>query len=103
MRRGDVPEQVCVQGPARSLTLRACAPRIMAERALANPKIQPMWNSEVVEVKGDSKSMTSVAVRNVVSGKVEEVPARWPVPCHRPHARRRASSAASSHLMRRAM
>ena len=52
------------------------ASRIMAERALSNPKIQPVWNSEVIEIKGDGKLMQAAAVRNVVTGAVEDVAAR---------------------------
>ncbi len=43
------------------------ASRIMAERALANPKITPMWDSTVVDLLGEDK-LTGVVVRNVKTG-----------------------------------
>ena len=45
------------------------ASKIMADRALSNPKIKPVWNSvvtEVLEVKQDK--VTGVRVRNVKTG-----------------------------------
>ncbi len=48
-------------------TLRAS--RIMAERTLANPKIQPVWNSVVTEVLDVAAGkVTGVRLRDVVSG-----------------------------------
>lgn len=41
------------------------ASKIMADRALKNPKIKAIWDSEVVEVKGDGKKVTSLVVNNV--------------------------------------
>jgi thioredoxin reductase (NADPH) len=52
-------------------TLRAS--KIMQDRALANPKIKFLWNSEVVEVIGDTK-VTSLRVKNVRSGDEQMVP-----------------------------
>jgi thioredoxin reductase (NADPH) len=46
---------------------------IMAERALANPKIDVMWNTVVDEVLGDD-AVTGVRVRDVGTGEVREVP-----------------------------
>ena len=43
------------------------ASRIMAERALNDPKIDVVWNSEVVEVLGDAK-VTGVQLLNRVTG-----------------------------------
>jgi thioredoxin reductase (NADPH) len=41
------------------------ASKIMAERVLANPKIEPVWNSAVHEVIGnDEKGVTGVHVKN---------------------------------------
>lgn len=40
------------------------ASKIMAEKALGNPKITPVWNSEVVEIQGE-QFVTGVKVRNV--------------------------------------
>jgi len=43
------------------------ASKIMAERAHANPKIEFLWNHEVVDVLGDDK-VSGLKVRNTVSG-----------------------------------
>jgi thioredoxin reductase (NADPH) len=50
------------------------ASKIMAERTLKNPKIQVIWNTEVVEVLGDDKSMTGVVLKNLVTGATQEKP-----------------------------
>jgi thioredoxin reductase (NADPH) len=47
--------------------------RIMQERALAHPKIEPRWNREVVDVLGDSV-VTGVRLRDTVSGEETEEP-----------------------------
>ena len=43
------------------------ASRIMADRAEANPKIRWAWNSEVVDIHGDS-TVTGVRLRDTVTG-----------------------------------
>ena len=43
------------------------ASKIMAERAAANPKIEFLWNTEVIDVLGDSK-VTGLKLRNTVDG-----------------------------------
>ncbi|MCA1838721.1 MAG: thioredoxin-disulfide reductase [Actinobacteria bacterium] len=43
------------------------ASKIMQDRAFANPKIDFMWNSEVVDVVGDQK-VAALQVRDTVSG-----------------------------------
>jgi thioredoxin reductase (NADPH) len=43
------------------------ASRIMADRAEANPKIKWAWNSEVVDIHGDT-SVTGVRLRDTVTG-----------------------------------
>jgi thioredoxin reductase (NADPH) len=50
------------------------ASKIMAERTLKNPKIQVIWNTEVVEVLGDDKSMTGIVMKNLVTGATHEKP-----------------------------
>lgn len=50
------------------------ASKIMAERALKNPKIQVLWNSQVEEVLGNGKSVTGVKLKNTQTGSVEEMP-----------------------------
>ncbi len=43
------------------------ASKIMADRAMKNPKLEILWDSEVVDVLGDSK-VTGLRVRNVNTG-----------------------------------
>jgi len=45
------------------------ASKIMAERALANPKIEFLWNHEVTEVLGESK-VEALQLRNTVTDEV---------------------------------
>jgi thioredoxin reductase (NADPH) len=45
------------------------ASKIMAERAQANPKIEFLWNSEVVDVLGEDK-VNGLSIRNTVSGEL---------------------------------
>ncbi len=53
-------------------TLRAS--KIMAERALANPKITPVWNSGVTEYITDEKGeMTRIRLQNLVDGTESEL------------------------------
>ena len=52
-------------------TLRAS--KIMQDRAMANPKIKFLWNSEVVEMVGDKK-LTGLRVKNVHTGDEQVVP-----------------------------
>jgi thioredoxin reductase (NADPH) len=48
------------------------ASKIMADRTLKNPKIEVIWNTEVVEVVGDDKAMTGVVLKNLVTGVTEQ-------------------------------
>jgi len=43
------------------------ASKIMQERALANPKIEVIWNTEIAELLGEGK-LTGVTTRNLVDG-----------------------------------
>jgi len=53
-------------------TLRAS--KIMADRVLANPKIEPVWNSTVCEYLTDEKGeMRAVMLENLVTGKKTEL------------------------------
>lgn len=56
----------------RSDALRAS--KIMQERVKANPKITIMWNTEVVEVVGDSK-MTGLKLKNNKTNEMIEIQA----------------------------
>lgn len=45
------------------------ASKIMAERALANPKIEFLWNHEVTDVLGENK-VEALALRNTITGEI---------------------------------
>ncbi|KAK9287232.1 hypothetical protein L1049_015645 [Liquidambar formosana] len=51
------------------------ASKIMQNRALSNPKIEVVWNSEVVEAYGDGDkgSLGGLKVKNVVNGEVSDL------------------------------
>jgi thioredoxin reductase (NADPH) len=49
------------------------ASKIMQDRAMANPKIKFLWDSEVVEMVGDKK-LTGLRVKNVHTGDEQVVP-----------------------------
>jgi thioredoxin reductase (NADPH) len=51
---------------------RLRASKIMAERAQANPKIEFLWNSEVIDVLGDEKVM-GLKIRSTVNGLASEL------------------------------
>ncbi len=46
------------------------ASKIMVERAMANPKIEFIWNTEVIDVLGEEK-VSGLKLRNLVSGEEE--------------------------------
>ena len=48
------------------------ASKIMQERALNNPKIEVIWNSEVAELKGEIK-LEGVTLRNTVDGSTKDL------------------------------
>jgi thioredoxin reductase (NADPH) len=47
------------------------ASKIMAERAFANPKIEMLWNTEVIDVLGADK-VESLSLKNTVTGEVSK-------------------------------
>jgi thioredoxin reductase (NADPH) len=47
------------------------ASKIMIERAMANPKIDFIWNTEVTDVLGDEK-VSGLALKNLVTGETSE-------------------------------
>jgi thioredoxin reductase (NADPH) len=50
------------------------ASKIMADRALANPKIQPVWNSTVSEyLTNDAGEMRAVTLENLLDGSKSEL------------------------------
>lgn len=48
------------------------ASKIMADRALNNPKIEVIWNSEVAELHGEAK-LSGVTLKNTVDGSTNEL------------------------------
>jgi thioredoxin reductase (NADPH) len=50
------------------------ASKIMQDRALADPKIEFAWNSEVAEIHGEDK-LTGLTLRDTVTGETRELPA----------------------------
>ncbi len=70
-------------------TLRAS--KIMQDKAFANPKISFEWNSEVVDVKDAGQgAVTSLVLRNSVTGAAQAAASRRRVRGDRPHAEHRA-------------
>ena len=51
---------------------RLRASKVMQDRAFANPKIEFVWNSEVVEILGE-QSVSGVRLRNLVDGSESEL------------------------------
>ena len=50
------------------------ASKIMADRALANPKIEPVWNSTISEYLTDEKGeMRAVTLKNLIDGAEKEL------------------------------
>ncbi len=50
------------------------ASKVMAERVLANPKIQVAWNSVVEEILGvEQRAVRGIRIRDKVTGKVSEI------------------------------
>ena len=50
------------------------ASKIMADRLLKNPKARVLWDSAVVEVKGDGTKVHAVVVKNLKTGETREEP-----------------------------
>jgi len=52
--------------------------RILADRLMKNPKIEPLWFHELVEVVGDDmpKGVTGVKVKHTKTGDITEIPAK---------------------------
>ena len=51
------------------------ASKILQERAFENPKIEFIWNSSIINVTGDSKKVSSVAVKNMNTAEVKNLEA----------------------------
>nr|CAX83961.1 Thioredoxin reductase [uncultured bacterium] len=76
-----VEEAMYLTTPAKKVTIihrrdTFRAERILVERALANPKIHPVWDSEVEEILGGGNppGVTGIRVRNVKTGATTEIP-----------------------------
>ena len=54
------------------------AEKILQNRLFKNPKIEPLWHHELVEVLGESnpKGVTGVRARHVETGEITEIPAK---------------------------
>jgi thioredoxin reductase (NADPH) len=50
------------------------ASKIMAERTMSNPKIEVIWNTEVVEVLGDGKGVNGLKLKDTVKGSTKDLP-----------------------------
>lgn len=50
------------------------ASKIMVDRVLKHPKIEVIWNKEVEEVIGNGKVMTSLKLKDTVTGAITEKP-----------------------------
>ncbi len=52
------------------------ASKVMADRLLSNPKVQPVWHSVIEEVVGDDdRGMTAAVVKNILTGKMAKLEA----------------------------
>ena len=51
------------------------ASKIMQERVMKTKNIEILFNTSTVEVKGDWQLVSSILVKNNISGKLEEIPA----------------------------
>jgi len=49
------------------------ASKVMADRVLSNEKIEPVWNSQVVDVLGEDK-VSGIVVEDTVTGDRREIP-----------------------------
>jgi thioredoxin reductase (NADPH) len=45
------------------------ASKLIQERALANPKIEPIWNTRVVEMRGDARGLKELELESTLTGK----------------------------------
>jgi len=52
-------------------TLRAS--KIMQQRLFANPKVEALWNSEVIEAVGAADRLTALKIRHVKTGEVTDL------------------------------
>ena len=80
------------------------ASKIMADRALSNPKIQPVWDSVVTDIHDVGKdAVTGVQLKNVKTGAVSELPCARRVCRHWPRSQHRNCSTARLRWMETAI
>ena len=49
------------------------ASKVMADRVLTNERIEPVWNSQVVDVLGDDK-VNGIVIEDTITGDTQELP-----------------------------
>ena len=72
-----VEEAIFLTRFAKSVTIvhrrdQLRAQKLLQERAFANEKISVIWDSVVIEIKGDDRRVTSVVFENVKTGQISE-------------------------------
>jgi thioredoxin reductase (NADPH) len=45
------------------------ASKLIQERALANPKIEPIWNARVLEMRGDARGLKELELESTLTGR----------------------------------
>jgi len=50
------------------------ASKVMAKRLTTHPKVTVLWNTVPVEAKGDGNLLKALAVKNIKTGKEEDIP-----------------------------
>ena len=45
------------------------ASKLIQERALSNPKIEPIWNARVLEMRGDARGLKELELESTLTGK----------------------------------
>jgi thioredoxin reductase (NADPH) len=64
------------------------ASKVMAQRAMDNPKIEILWNHELIEIRGD-ESVKEVVLKSTTDGATQEREAARRLHGDRPHAQHR--------------
>ena len=72
------------------------ASRMLQERALANPKIEVLWNKQVLEMVGAAAGLEHLELEDTVTGARSELAVDRLLRLHRVQARTRAWSRSTS-------
>ena len=73
------------------------ASKIMAERALSNSKIEPVWNHEMIEVLGDGQQgVSGIRLKSTTNDGYARPRRDGHLSSHRPHAKHKLLSRAKS-------